>query len=71
MRAPIVCTSYRTEPLLTSSVPDLQFHFLAVYANGFDFEIDTYRSYVASCESVVGEPQKQWAFTYACNNSWG
>ena len=40
LRSSVIGLSYRPKPLLTSSVPDLYFDFLAVYCVVLDFEIN-------------------------------
>ncbi len=39
MRSPVVRTSDSTKPFVTSSVPDLQLHFVALERKGFESEV--------------------------------
>ena len=53
--APVVVLGNGLESFVACCVPDLKLDDLTVQVNRSDFEIDTYRRYVALCELVVLE----------------
>lgn len=62
----VVSVSDRSKPLLTSSIPNLQFHILIIRLDGLEPEINSDSSHVIFIELVIGESQKQTGFS-----DWG
>ena len=54
----------RSESLLTSCVPNLQFDILIHYIDCFYSEVDSYGGHVAGRELGIGESQEETSFTY-------
>lgn len=55
----IVRRSDGFESFLTSSVPDLELHSLALDIEGSNFEVDSNRGQEAIIEDIVGETEEQ------------
>ena len=49
----IITTSDGLEPLLTSSIPNLELNGLAIYVNSSDFEVDTNGWHEIIVENVI------------------
>jgi len=52
------------EPLLPSSIPDLQFHLGSIDIDGFKFKVDTDGGYVAVFEDSVAKFSEEDGFAY-------
>ena len=64
-RPSVVSSRNRAKPLLSRSIPDLQFHSFAVELDGADFEVDAYGGDEGGGEGVFAEAQEAARFAYA------
>ena len=62
---PIIRRRNRAKPFLSRSIPDLQFHSLAVELDGADFEVDAYGGDEGGGEGVFAEAEEAAGFAYA------
>lgn len=60
----IVSVGDGSEPLLTCSVPDLQFDILSIGIDCFESKIDSDSGHIVFIELVVSKPQQKATFSY-------